>query len=400
MYDINKIRSKFPMLNNNNIYLDNASSTYKPISVINEIINFYKNKYSSYNRNIDLISINNKKNVEYTREYISKFINSNYDEIVFTTGSTESINLIANSLLEFLDYNDNILISIIEHHSNILPWYKISEIKKIKINIIQIYNNGILNLNSIKKFINKKTKIVSISHVSNVLGIQNPITKIIKLIKSINENTIILIDGSQSISHINIDVKKLNCDFYIFSGHKIYSSYGIGILYGKSKLLKKISPYKLGGSIIKYFKKNKPIYLNSPWKFESGSIDISGIFSIRKSIEFIKKINLDKIILWERNITNYAINLLNKIPNIIIYGNINKTPIISFNIKNINCYDINFLLNKNNIIIRSGNQCSIPLMNRYNISGVCRISFALYTNYEDINTFIKKLKLIISTYKK
>ncbi|BBA84664.1 cysteine desulfurase [endosymbiont of Euscepes postfasciatus] len=399
MYCVKKIRSYFPIFKKKNrLYLDNAASTYKPISVINKEYNFYKYEYLSYNKSLYSNSLNNK--VEYTRKIISKFINSNYNEIIFTKGATESINLVSNSLLynnEFLKKGDNIIISNIEHHSNFVTWKFLLKKKNIEIKILPINKkNGYFKKNFLKKIINNKTKFISITHVSNVLGVLNDIEEIICIIKNINKNILVLVDGSQAISHIKVDVKKINCDFYVFSGHKMYGPLGIGILYGKKKILDKMKPWQLGGSIIKNIYNNKIIFVDSPWKFETGTMNSASVIGINESIKFINKIGINNIYNWENKILEYSINKLKKIKDIIIYcDNIyNKLSIISFNIKNINCNDIGFLLKNSNIYIRTGHQCSIPIMNLYKISGVCRISYAMYTNFDDIDFFIENLKFI------
>ncbi len=408
IYNINKIRLDFPILKKRInkkriIYLDNASTSQKPKIVIKNQTKFYKNYYSSVNRSIYTLSNINSNKIEEIRIKISKFINAKSpEEIIFTNNSTESLNFLAYSLTKNINKNDNIIISIIEHHSNIIPWYLISKKINYKLKIIKINKKGFININDLKKKINKNTKIISITHISNVLGIKNPIKKIIKIAKK--KNILTIIDGSQAISHIKINVQKINCDFYIFSGHKIYAPTGTGILYCKKKNLNNLNIWKSGGGIIaniniKKYKINNIQFINSPWKFESGTLNIESIIGLGDAINYINKIGIKNIINYEKKIIKYTLNKLKNIPEIIIYGSKKKISIISFNVKNNHCYDIGMLLNQNGIFIRTGNQCAIPTMKLYNISGICRLSIAMYTSKKDINTFIYVLKKIINLKK-
>ncbi len=408
-YNIKKIKSDFPILrkkinNKKIIYLDNASTTQKPKKVINNLNKFYKNYYSSVNRSIHTLSNINSNKIELTRIKISKFINSKSpEEIIFTNNSTESINFLANSLVKNkIKKNDNIIISILEHHSNIIPWYILSKEIKFKIKILKINEKGIIDINDFKNIINSKTKIISISHISNVLGLINPINKIIEIAK--NNNIITIIDGTQSISHINIDVQKMNCDFYIFSGHKIYAPTGTGIIYGKKNKIDNLNIWKTGGGIISNINLNNNNindiqFINSPWKFESGTPNIESILGLGDAIDYINYIGINNIINYEKKIIKYTLNKFKDLPFLKIYGSKKKVNIISFNINKCHCYDIGMLLNQNSIFIRTGNQCSIPIMKWYNISGMCRLSIAMYTSKKDINTFIYILKKIINSLK-
>ncbi len=402
-YNIKKIRSDFPILGKKIkgkkiIYLDNASTTQKPKIVINKQKEFYENYYSSVNRSIYTLSNYNTNKIEEIRIKISKFINANSpEEIIFVQNSTEGINFITNSFRNKIKKNNNIIISITEHHSNMIPWFFLSKEIGCKLKIIKINKKGQLDLNHLKYLINKNTKIISINHISNVLGIVNPIYKIVKIAKE--NNIITIIDGSQSIAHKKINVKKINCDFYIFSSHKIYAPTGTGIIYCKKKILNKLKPFKLGGGIIANIniKKNNIQnikFINPPWKFETGTPNIESIIGLGTSIDYINKIKLKNIIKHEKKIISYTIEKLKLIKNIKIYGSLKKLSIISFNIKNKHCYDIGTLLDQYGIYIRTGNQCSIPIIKLYNISGVCRISIAMYNSKKDIDVFINTLKKI------
>ncbi len=407
--NIKKIKKDFPILkqrfnHKKFIYLDNATTLQKPKIVINKINKFLKTSYSSVNRGFYTLNNINTNKIEETRISISKFINAKSpEEIIFTKNSTEGINLLSNILSNSLiKKKDNIIITIMEHHSNFVPWYIISKKYNYLLKIIKIKKNGKLDIKNLKNLIDNKTKIISITHISNVLGVINPIKKIIKIAKK--HNILTIIDGSQSISHIKINVQKIKCDFFIFSGHKMYSLNGVGIIYGKKNILKNLNPLYGGGGIISNINiKNNNIqninFVNSPWKFEYGTPNIESIISLNYALKYINNIKLTNIIKYEKKITKYTINKLKLIPEIKIYGSKPRIGIISFNVKNHHCYDIGFLLNKYGICIRTGNQCAIPIMKFYNISGMCRLSIAIYNSKKDINTFLFYLKKIITTLK-
>lgn len=408
-FDINKIRLDFPILKNRKIngypliYFDNAATSHKPLSVINAQSMFYENNYSSVHRSIHSLSNKATSLVESVRLQVANFINaSSSKEIVFIKGTTEGINFLAYIWgMYFFNKGDNIIISQMEHHSNIVPWQIISKKIGIEIRVIPINYKGKINLSAIPSLIDKKTRLLSITHISNVLGTINPIKKIISQIKKINSNIITIIDGAQAIMHEKIDVQKINCDFYIFSGHKIYGPNGIGILYGRKEILKKLPPWEGGGGMVKHvdlFKGNN-IYSNFPWCFEAGTPNICGIIGLGASLSYINKIGINNIKIYEENITNYAINKLVSIPNIKIYGSKkNRTGIISFNIKNHNSYDIGNLLDQYGITIRTGHLCASPIMNFYNVRSMCRISFAFYNMKEEINKFLSSLLRIIKIF--
>ncbi len=409
-FNINKIRLDFPILkkriNKKRLtYLDNAATTQKPKIVINAIKKLYKNNYASIHRGVYTLSNNITNKIEEIRIKITQFIKASYpEEIIFTKGATESINLIANTWgRKYISKKDNIIISITEHHANIIPWFIISKEIGFQIKIFHIKNNGKLNIKHLMSLINKKTKIICITHISNVLGIINPLHKIIKSIKIFYKNIKFLIDGSQAIAHQKINVQKINCDFYVFSSHKIYAPTGTGIIYNKNNMLQNLLPWQGGGGIIANINLNNKKnsihdikFINSPWKFETGTNNIESIIGLNEAINYINNIGIKNIIKYERKIIIYTLNKLKSISYIKILGKSkNISNIISFNIKNHHHYDIGLLLDQYGIAIRTGHQCSIPIMKFYNISGVCRISIALYTSKKDINFFIKSLNKIL-----
>ncbi len=407
--NIKKIRLDFPILKKRIngkrlIYLDNAATSHKPKCVIKKQTYLYKNNYASIHRGVYTLSniITNK--IEDIRIEISKFINaSTPEEIIFVRGATEGINLIANTwAITNLSKQDNIIISIIEHHANIVPWYLISQKIGFQIKLLKIKKNGNFDLKQLKNLIDKNTKIVSLTHISNVLGLINPIKKIIKIIHRYNNNIITVIDGSQAIAHQKINVKKINCDFYVFSSHKIYGPTGAGIVYNKNNILKDIIPWQGGGGIVANINLNntkktiKDIkFINAPWKFETGSLNIESIIGLSEAIKYIQKIGINNIINYQKKIISFTLNKLKLYNNVKILGEGKRINIISFNINNQNSYDIGCLLDQHGIAIRTGHQCAIPLMKYYNISGICRLSTAIYTSKKDINLFFYSLKKIL-----
>lgn len=399
-FNIKIIRKQFPIFFNkingrNLIYLDNAATVHKPKKVISALNNFYKNEYSSVNRGIYSLSINATNKMENIRYKISKFINAKYtEEIIFTKSTTESINLIANTwgLNNLLSYN-NIIISEMEHHSNIIPWKILSTKIGFNIRIIPLNINGDLELNEISNLIDKNTRLISITYISNVLGTINPIKNIIKLAQK--KNIITLVDGAQAIANKKVDVQNLNCDFFVFSGHKIFGPTGIGILYGKKKILESMPPWQGGGGMIMDIHKNKFIWEKIPWKFEAGSPNIAGIIGLGIAISWFMSFSIKDIINHNRFLTKYTLKKLNNIPNIKIFGkkefSKNRIGIISFNLGKYHAYDIGSFLDQYGIAIRTGHHCSIPVMKYFNVTSMCRISFSIYNNKNDINFFIEKL---------
>ncbi len=405
-FNIKNIKKDFPILNQRInkkklIYLDNATTTQKPKQIIKYLNYIYKHTYASPHRGIYYLTNNITDQIENVRYKIAKFINaSSPEEIIFTNNTTTAINLIINSWgKKHLTNDHNIILSITEHHSNLIPWYKLKTNIGYKIKLINIKNNGSINIEHLKSLINKNTKLISITHISNILGIVNPIQKILKITKKYNITS--LIDGTQAIAHIKVDVQKLNCDFYIFSSHKIYAPTGTGIIYGKKKILQTLDPWIYGGGIITNLNiKNNNIsnihIINSPWKFEAGTPNIESILSLGIAIDYIKKIGINNIMKYEYKLITYTINKIKQIPKTKIFGISKKRiGILSFNINNHHCYDIGILLNKYGISIRTGHQCCLPLMKYYKVPGMCRISLAIYNSKKDINILITSLYKII-----
>lgn len=392
--NIKRIRLDFPMLsqkvnNHQLVYLDNAASTQKPYSVINAEKKFYEKSYASVHRGIHTLSMNATVELENVRHQVAKFINASSREIIFVKGTTEGINLVAYSyLMNKFNKNDNIIITCMEHHSNILPWQIIAKKIGLEIRILPITQEGKLDISLLYSLIDKKTKLLSITHVSNVLGTINPVNEIIKLVKKFN--IITLLDGAQAIMHQKIDVKKIDCDFYVFSSHKIYGPTGVGILYGKKNILNKMTPWQGGGAMVKFVSfKKEAIYSQYPWCFEAGTPNIAGIIGLGEALKYINNLGIDNIKHYEKKLINYTMKkLINSIPDIIIYGPKKRAGIISFNIKNYHPYDIGSLLDKYGIAIRTGHHCAMPLLDFYKTSSMCRISLSFYNNENDIDLLI------------
>ena len=400
MINIKEIRKLFPILeqkvnNNKLVYFDNGATTQKPISVINSIKNYYTYENSNVHRGAHFLSALATKKLEETRLEIKNFIGAqDSSEIIFTKGTTDSINIVANSYSKQLSKDDEIIISELEHHSNIVPWQLCCEQSGANLKVVPINKEGELNLSVFKTLITKKTKIVAISHVSNSLGTINPIQEIITI--SHNMGAKVLIDGAQAASHLNINVKSLNVDFYCFSAHKVYGPTGLGVLYGKEQLLKEMPVYQGGGEMIKEVTFKKTIYADLPHKFEAGTPNIAGIIAFNHAIKFIADIGIKNIELHEKILLDYCTCELKKIQGIKIYGTASKkTGIISFNVNDIHPYDMGVILDKMGVAIRTGHHCTQPIMHKYNIPGTVRISFAVYNTKEEIDICISAIKKAI-----
>lgn len=401
MININAIREKFPILQekidgNELIYFDNGATTHKPKVVIDAISNYYSTQNSNVHRGVHHLSQIATDYFEESRSEVKKFINSRKEcEIIFTKGTTDSINLVANGYASLLKDDDEVVISELEHHSNIVPWQMCCQKSGAKLKIIKITDKGELDLAHFENILSKKTKLVSVSHISNTLGTINPISEIIKCSRKVGAR--ILIDGAQAASHIPLDMQKIDADFYCFSAHKIYGPTGVGILYGKEEALNELPPYQGGGEMIKEVYLNKSIYADLPHKFEAGTPNISGVIATKYAVEFIKNIGLNNIHEYENTLLEYATEKMHSIPGMKIYGTSkNKTGIISFNIKNIHPYDIGVIIDKMGIAIRTGNHCTQPIMDKYKIPGTARISFGVYNTKEEINRCVDAINRAIN----
>lgn len=400
--DIKEIKKDFPILNikvNNKplIYLDNAATTQKPIQVIEAISDYYKTFNANVHRGVHSLSQIATDRFEQVREQIKNFINAEHtSEIVYTRGTTESLNLLASSLSHQLEEGDEIIISESEHHSNIVPWQLACESKKAKLRILPISEDGTYQISELKNLLNERTKIVSLAQVSNSLGVVHDVEKIFLEIKKIFSNKILtILDGAQGIPHLKIDVQKLNCDFYCFSAHKIYAPMGIGVLYGRKDLLENMHPYQGGGEMIKEVSFEKTTYNVAPYRFEAGTPSVADVIGFGKALEYINQLGIENIIAHEDKIMKYTTEQLKNIEGIRIIGDAKeKAGAISFLLANSHPFDVGTLLDQMGVVIRTGHHCAQPVMKHYNIPGTARASFALYTDFEDIDVFIKSLNRV------
>ena len=397
MLDCKKIRAQFPILNrkfdgNNLIYFDNGATTQKPNVVIDTITNYYKNENANIHRGVHFLSGIATDKFEQTRSAVKEFIGAKCnDEIIFTSGTTESINLVANGYRSLLKKGDEIIISELEHHSNIVPWQICCELSGAELKVIPINETGELNMTIFNQLVGEKTKLVVISHVSNSLGTINPVKEIITLSHKVGAK--VLIDGAQAASHIHLDMGALNADFYVLAAHKMYGPTGVGVLYGKKKILQSLPVYQSGGEMIKEVSFSKTTYADLPHKFEAGTPNIAGVIAFKKALEFISELGLQNIKAHEHELLEYATSKLLEIKGMQIYGTAkDKVGIISFNIAGLHHYDIGVIIDKLGIAIRTGHHCTQPIMKRYNIPGTARISFAVYNTKKEIDICIAAIK--------
>lgn len=398
--NINEIRKQFQILNTEVygkplVYFDNAATTQKPDCVIDTLSDYYRTLNSNIHRGVHYLSATATEAYEQTREKVRSFINAGKKhEIVFTRGTTESINLVASSFGKaFLKEGDEVVISGMEHHSNIVPWQLACEQYGASLRVIPFSDEGLLDLDAFRTLVNGKTRIVAINHVSNTLGTINPIREVIAFAHS--QGVPVLIDGAQGISHLKVDVQELDCDFYCFSGHKMYAPMGVGILYGKEEWLEKLPPYQGGGEMIKDVTFERTTYNELPFKFEAGTPSVGDALALKTAVEFMQSVGVEEIARHETELLNYATGKLMDCEGMRIIGTApEKTSVISFLIGNSHPYDVGTLLDKLGIAVRTGHHCTQPIMDRYGIPGTVRASFAVYNTKEEIDAFVAAVRRI------
>ncbi len=404
IYDVKNIRNDFPILkkyvhDKPLVYLDNAATTQKPQVVIDKLNEYYSSMNSNIHRGVHALSGVATEAFESSRIKIKSFINAlGKNEIIFTRGTTEAINLVAQTYGRAnVKEGDEVIISHMEHHSNIVPWQLLCEEKKAKLRVIPINDEGELIFEEFEKMINERTKIVSVVYVSNSLGTINPVKEIIDLAHKYKIP--VLLDGAQAVNHLKIDVHQLDCDFFAFSGHKLYGPTGIGALYGKVNLLEAMPPYQGGGDMISKVTFEKTTYNELPHKFEAGTPNIAGAIGLGAAVEYVDKIGIDNIAAHELELLNYATEQISDIPGLRIIGTSkNKTGVISFVLENIHPHDIGTFLDFEGVAIRTGHHCTQPLMQRFNIPATSRASFGLYNTKEEIDVLVSGLKKIIEVF--
>lgn len=401
---VNNLKKDFPIFENKDItYLDSGATTQKPTSVLEAIEKFYKNENANPHRGAYGLSIEATEIYENTRDKIAKFINAKHrEEIIFSKNASESLNLIAYSYgLDNLKKDDEIVLSIMEHHSNLVPWQMVAKKTESKLNYMYINDNFEISDEEIETKITDKTKIVGITHVSNVLGTINNIEKIIKYAHK--KGAIVVVDGSQSIPHMEIDVQKLDADFFVFSGHKMLAPLGIGILYGKKEILNKMNPFLMGGDMIEYVYEQETTFAPIPNKFEAGTQNVEGVIGLGAAIDYIRNIGYNKIQEIEKEVTSYARQELSKLEYLTLYLTPNEekhSSVISFNIKGVHPHDVASILDSENVCVRSGNHCAQPLLRSMGIDSTCRASFYIYNTKEDVDKLVIALNKAYNVFKK
>lgn len=400
MYDINKVREDFPILSRQIygkplVYFDNGATTQKPLCVLDAMRNEYLNVNANVHRGVHYLSQQATDLHEAARETVRKFINApKVEEVIFTRGTTESLNLVVSSFGDrFLSEGDEVIVSVMEHHSNIVPWQLLAAKKGIAIKVIPMTDEGDVIMEEYEKLFNEKTRIVSITQVSNVLGTINPVKEMIRIA---HEHEVpVMVDGAQSTPHMKVDVQDLDCDFFAFSGHKIYGPTGIGVLYGKEKWLDEMPPYQGGGEMIESVSFEKTTFEKLPFKFEAGTPDYVATHGLATALNYVTELGLDNIFAHEQELTRYAMEQLNDIPGMRLFGTSqHKDAVISFLVGDIHHLDMGTLLDRLGIAVRTGHHCAEPLMHRLGISGTVRASFALYNTKEEVDALVAGIKRV------
>jgi len=403
MLDIQSIRAEFPILSQKVngkplVYFDNAATSQKPKVVIDAIASYYEEINANIHRGVHKLSQLATDAYEVSRVKIQNHINAKHNyEVLFTAGTTYGINLVSNGFASLLKEGDEVMVSALEHHSNIVPWQMLCERTGAKLTVIPMDENGELIFSEFEKLLSEKTKIIAVNHISNALGTINPIKKIIE--KAHQFGTAVLIDGAQATPHVKPDVQELDCDFYVFSGHKICGPTGTGILYGKEEWLNKLPPYQGGGEMIKEVTFEKTTYAELPHKFEAGTPNIAGGIVLGKAIDYLNEVGFDNIAKYEHELLEYGTKRLSEIDDLKIYGPKsleNKTSVISFNVGSIHPYDIGTIVDKMGIAVRTGHHCAQPIMNFFNIPGTIRASFSFYNTKEEIDALVEAVKKAVT----
>ena len=397
MLDINKIRSEYPILarkifDRQLVYLDTAATSQTPQCVVDKICDMYHTKKANVHRGVHQLSQEATDCMENTREKVRRFLNADStEEIIFTRGTTEAINLVASSYGEKLCNGDEIILTAMEHHSNIVPWQLLQQRKRIRINVVPINEKGELRQDIYENMFTENTRLVAFCHVSNVLGTVNPVKQMIEIAR--RHGVPVLVDGAQAAPHIRVDVKDLDADFYVMSAHKMYGPTGVGVLYAKKEFLERMSPYQGGGEMIGNVSFEKTTFAALPYKFEAGTPDFVGIAAFAEAIDYIDRLGIDNIAAHEQQLLDYATRRLMEIPGMRIFGTADhKSGVISFLVGNIHHYDMGMLLDKQGVAVRTGHHCAEPLMHTLGIEGTVRASFGVYNTPEEIDTLVDAVK--------
>ncbi|HEY0210436.1 cysteine desulfurase SufS [Acerihabitans sp.] len=398
-YPIERIRSDFPLLarqvNGHPLtYLDSAASSQKPNVVIDAESDYYRQGYAAVHRGIHTLSAEATGRMEDVRAQAARFINApSVDEIIFVKGTTEGINLVANSYgRHFFKPGDNLIITEMEHHSNIVPWQIIAGEKQVEIRVLPLLPDGTLDESRLDSLVDARTRLLAITQVSNVLGTVNPLERLIARARAAAADLVVLVDGAQGIMHQKVDVQALDCDFYVFSGHKIYGPTGIGILFGRKRQLDLMPPWEGGGSMIRTVSLSEgTTFLDAPWRFEAGSPNTGGMIGLGAALSYVEALGIDSIHAYERELMRYALEALTQVPDLTLYGPADRAGVIAFNLGKHHAYDVGSFLDQYGIAIRTGHHCAMPLMAYYQVPSMCRASLALYTTREDIDRLVAGL---------
>lgn len=404
MYDINKIREDFPILSRQVygkplVYLDNGATTQKPLCVLDAMRDEYLNVNANVHRGVHYLSQQATDLHEAARETVRKFINApKAEEVIFTRGTTESLNLVASSFCDrFLSVGDEVIVSVMEHHSNIVPWQLQAAKKGIVLRVIPMTSDGDIIMEEYERLFSEKTKIVSVTQVSNVLGTVNPVREMVRIAHGYGVP--VMVDGAQSAPHIKVDVQDMDCDFFAFSGHKVYGPTGVGVLYGKEKWLDQMPPYQGGGEMIESVSFEKTTFGKLPFKFEAGTPDYVATHGLAKALDYVSELGIGNIYAHEQELTRYAMDQMSEIPGMRIFGNSrHKDAVISFLVGDIHHLDMGTLLDRLGIAVRTGHHCAQPLMTRLGIAGTVRASFALYNTKEEVDTLVAGIRRVCQMF--
>lgn len=402
MSDISEIRSEFPILsrkvgNRPLVYLDNTATSQTPRAVIDAITTMYETTKANVHRGVHTLSQEATAQQENTRRHVARYINAEPEEVIFTRGTTEAINLVASSFGSMLPENGEIILTVMEHHANIVPWQLLAQRRGLKLKVVDIEDNGELKMDEYRGLFSSRTVMAAFAHVSNVLGTVNPVGEMIRTAHG--HGVPVLVDGAQASPHLKIDVRDLDADFYAFSSHKMYGPTGVGVLYGRRELLEKMPPYQGGGEMIKHVSFEGTTFADLPFKFEAGTPDFVGIAAFDKALDFIERTGMELIAAHERELLEYATERLLEIPGLVIYGTApGKEAVISFNVGDIHNYDLGLLMDKQGVAVRTGHHCAQPLMERLGIPGTVRASFAVYNTREEADALVESVKRAVSLF--
>lgn len=403
-FNVEKIRNEFPILRQKVngkplVYLDNAATTQKPNQVIDRIKQYYEFENSNVHRGVHKLSQIATEKYEQARNYVAGFVNAKSEkEIIFTKGTTDSINFLSTIFADLISKDDEILVSAMEHHSNLVPWQQLCNRKQAKFRIIPVFENGEIDIKTFQEMLNSRTKLVAVAHVSNVLGTINPVKEIVSLAHQ--ASVPVVVDGAQAIAHMPVDVQDLGCDFYAFSGHKAYGPMGIGVLFGKEELLNRLPPYQYGGEMVDTVSFKETIFNELPYKYEAGTPNVEGAVGFEAALRFIESNNIDAIQVYEDELLEYATEQLRGIKGVKIFGTAAyKTAVLSFNIEGLHPYDVGTLLDQMGVAVRTGHHCAQPLIDRFGLPGTLRASLAIYNTKEDIDIFVSATQKAVQMLK-